>query len=118
MEFKKFDAADFIEDESDVLEFLSVAVEMGGLSDLPRALGTVMRSKGMTKIAKKTGLSREALYKSFSEDGNPTIASIDKVLKACGLRMEASFSYLDPAEQPEAFVKVEETLQTIDKREH
>jgi probable addiction module antidote protein len=66
------------------------------LSDAPedaagiaRALGDIARSKGMTEIARKTGLSRESLYKSLSDDGNPSLDTVLRVARALGLRLHA-----------------------------
>ena len=53
--------------------------------DIAHCLGIVARAKGMTSIAKETGLAREQLYKSFSEDGNPTLKNTIAVMKALGV---------------------------------
>jgi len=59
---------------------------VGGLA---RALGDIARAKGMTQVAKETGLSRESLYRALSADGNPSFATVLKVTKALGLRLHA-----------------------------
>ncbi|MEA3467043.1 MAG: addiction module antidote protein [Thermodesulfobacteriota bacterium] len=51
------------------------------------ALGHLAKKKGMTKIAKETGLNRESLYKSLSGDSNPKFATISKVTKALGCKL-------------------------------
>ena len=51
------------------------------------ALGDVARSKGMTEIARKTGLGRQALYAALSENGNPTLETLTSVLGALGLEL-------------------------------
>ena len=51
------------------------------------ALGNSARSKGMSEIARKTGLGRQALYKSLSEDGNPTLETLVAVLSVLGLEL-------------------------------
>jgi probable addiction module antidote protein len=53
------------------------------------ALGVVARAKGMTQIARQTGLSREHLYRSFSVDGNPTLRTTLAVMKALGIELSA-----------------------------
>lgn len=88
MEFNEFDAADYTDDAEDVAAFLNAALEMGGTGALPRALGTIARSKGMTAVAEKTGLGREHLYNALTDGGNPTLATFDKVLSACGVRIK------------------------------
>jgi probable addiction module antidote protein len=52
-------------------------------------LGDIARAKGMTQVAKETGLSRESLYRALSADGNPSFATVLKVTKALGLRLHA-----------------------------
>ena len=53
------------------------------------ALGDIARSKGMASIAEATGLGRESLYKSLSENGNPELATVLKVVDALGLKLTA-----------------------------
>ncbi len=57
---------------------------------ITNALGTVARAKGMTEVARKTGLSRESLYKALSAEGNPEFATILKVMKALDLKTTAA----------------------------
>ena len=57
---------------------------------IARALGDVARAKGMTQIARDSGLSRESLYKALSENGNPSFATVLKVAQALGLRLHVS----------------------------
>ena len=54
-----------------------------------RALGDIARAKGMTQVAKDTGLSRESLYRALSADGNPSFATVLKVARALGLKLHA-----------------------------
>ena len=56
-------------------------------SYIVHALGVAARAKGMTKVASDTGLAREALYRSFSEEGNPSLKSTIAVLKSLGFRL-------------------------------
>lgn len=56
---------------------------------IARALGDIARSKGMSSVARDTGLSRESLYKALSKEGNPSFATILKVAKAIGVRLHA-----------------------------
>ena len=85
----------------DVAEQLRTPDEMAAyldawLADAPddaagiaRALGDIARAKGMSQVARDTGLSRESLYKALSDSGNPSFATILKVAKALGLRLHA-----------------------------
>ncbi len=63
------------------------AFETRDARDIARALGVVARAKGMTKIAQETGLAREQLYRSLSENGNPTLETTIAVLKAIGFKI-------------------------------
>ncbi|KAA3452273.1 putative addiction module antidote protein [Mesorhizobium sp. SARCC-RB16n] len=82
----KWDAAEFLDEEA-IVAYLDAVMEEGDLHFLCKALGDVARSKGMTEVAKKTGMSRESLYKALSEKGNPSLATVVSVLAAMGLRL-------------------------------
>ncbi len=82
-----FDPARHIETEEDILYYLEAAMEGNDARHIARALGDVARSKGMTEIAKKTGLGRQALYTALSENGNPTLETLTSVLGALGLEL-------------------------------
>jgi len=56
---------------------------------IARALGDIARAKGMSQVARQTGLSRESLYKALSETGNPSFATVLKVATVLGLRLHA-----------------------------
>jgi probable addiction module antidote protein len=85
----------------DVVEQLRTPEEMAAYLDawlveapddvagIARALGDIARAKGMARVARDTGLSRESLYKALSENGNPSLATVLKVAKALGLRLHA-----------------------------
>jgi probable addiction module antidote protein len=53
------------------------------------ALGDIARAKGMTQVARDTGLGRESLYKALSPDGNPELSTLLKVVAALGLQLRA-----------------------------
>jgi probable addiction module antidote protein len=82
-----FDPARHIETEEDILYYLEAAMEGNDPKHIARALGDVARSQGMTDIAKKTGLGRQALYTALSENGNPTLETLTSVLNALGLEL-------------------------------
>lgn len=56
---------------------------------IARALGDIARAKGMAQVARDAGLSRESLYKALSETGNPSFATILKVIRSLGMRFHA-----------------------------
>ncbi len=83
-----FDAADYLDTAADQADLLSDAVDSGDARYIAYTLGAVARARGgIGKLAKEAGLSRQALHKSLSEDGNPTLDTVLKVLKALGLHM-------------------------------
>jgi len=86
---KKWDAVEHLESEEDMAAYLEAALEEGDTSLVAAVLGDIARAKGMTEIARKTGLGRESLYKALSPDGNPEFATILKVIKALGLKLHA-----------------------------
>jgi probable addiction module antidote protein len=86
-EIHDFDPAEMLRSEQAIEVFLNDAFETGNASHIASALGVVARVKGMTEIARKTGLARETLYRSLSENGNPTLETTLAVMKAIGFEM-------------------------------
>ena len=82
-----FDPARHLETEEDIFYYLEAAMEGNDPRHIARALGDVARSQGMTDIAKKSGLGRQALYTALSENGNPTLETLTSVLTALGLEL-------------------------------
>ena len=82
-----FDPANHLETEEDILYYLEAAMEGNDPKHIASALGDVARSQGMTEIARKTGLGRQALYTALSADGNPTLETLTTVLSALGLEL-------------------------------
>lgn len=80
-----YDPADALVDDDEVAVFMANALETGDAAYIAKALGVIARAKGMGQIAEQTGLSREQLYRSFSEKGNPTLKTTLAVMKALGL---------------------------------
>jgi probable addiction module antidote protein len=82
----RFDMAEYLETEEDIAYYLKATAEED-VSLLPAALGTIARARGMSDLARSTGLSRETLYKTLSEEGNPTLSTLVKVLDTYGVRI-------------------------------
>ena len=87
IELIRFDPAEHLDTVDDILYYLQSAMEGNDARHIANALGVVARSKGMTEIAKKTGLGRQALYTALSENGNPTLETLMSVLSALGLEL-------------------------------
>lgn len=86
-EFTDYDPAEALVDDETIAIFMADALETGDAAYIAKALGVVARAKGMTEVATETGLSREQLYRSFSEEGNPTLKSTLAVMKALGIQL-------------------------------
>ena len=82
-----FDPAEHIETEDDILHYLEAAMEGNDPKHIASALGDVARSKGMSEIARKAGVGRQALYSALSDNGNPTLETLVGVLNALGLQL-------------------------------
>lgn len=82
-----FDPAEHLQTEEDILHYLEAAMEGNDPKHIASALGDVARSKGMSEIARKAGLGRQALYSALSENGNPTLETLMGVLNALGLEL-------------------------------
>jgi probable addiction module antidote protein len=89
---KVWDPAEHLVTETDMAMYLEAALNEGDPRVIAAALGDIARAKGMTQIAKQTGLGRESLYKALSVDGNPEFSTIMKVISALGLKLHASTS--------------------------
>jgi probable addiction module antidote protein len=78
---------DYLQTPADVAAYLEAAFEDGDPELINHALGAVARSKGMTGIARRTGLGRQSLYKALSPDGRPEFTTVLKVVRALGLTL-------------------------------
>lgn len=87
---KPFDAAEYLDDAESQAELLSDAFDSGDAGYIRHALGVVARARGMTAIAREAGVTREALYKALSEDGDPKLSTLLGVTKALGVRLTAA----------------------------
>jgi probable addiction module antidote protein len=87
--FSSYDTADYLKSPADIRAYLEACMEEAGDDPvyIAVALGNVARAHGMVQLAKETGLTREGLYKALSADGNPSLGTVLKVLKALGLKL-------------------------------
>ena len=84
-----FDPAEGLTSDEAIAAFMTEAFASGDAGYIAHALGVVARAKGMAQIANETGLSREQLYRSFSENGNPTLKTTIAVMKVLGIELAA-----------------------------
>ena len=91
----EFDAAEYIETVEDARQHLELCVEQdpGDGSAIRAALNTIARAQNMSGLARDTELNRAGLYKALSEDGNPTLSTLLKIIGALGLRLRVSSLY-------------------------
>lgn len=82
---------------------------------IARALGDIARAKGMTAVAKETGLSRESLYRALGPDGNPSFATVLKVARAVGVRLRSEAEGIRPMASRSVRKKIRYTNEPIGK---
>ena len=87
--FTPFDAADYLDNDETVAAYLSAALEDDDPDIFLTAVKDVARARGMTQLAKDTGLGRESLYKALSPGARPRYDTILKVVKALGVTLQA-----------------------------
>lgn len=87
MKIKEFDTAEYLTNEQEIALYLEDILESGDPKLIAHALGNIAKARGMTELAKQTGIKRESLYKSLSSTGNPEFGTILKVLKALNIRL-------------------------------
>lgn len=82
-----FDPAEYLDTPEAIAEYLAAAFESGDQAVIADALGVVAKARGMTQLARDTGLARPALYRALSPNGRPEFATVLKVLQALGVRL-------------------------------
>jgi probable addiction module antidote protein len=87
--FSRWDPADHLKTRAQVAAYLDACMDEAGDDPafIAAALGDIARARGMARLAKETGLTREGLYKSLAADGNPSLGTILKVMRALGLKL-------------------------------
>ena len=87
MKLKRFDVVDFLDSDEAPVEYLNVALEENDPEYFAKALGNVVRAKGMSSVSEATGLGRQSLYRALSGDGNPRIDTLFRVLDALEVKL-------------------------------
>lgn len=89
VKFSRWDVAVSLRTEADMVAYLQACLEEApeDATLLAAALGDIARAQGMMGLAKKTGLTREGLYKALSKDGNPSLGTVLKVINALGMKL-------------------------------
>ncbi|ACX82411.1 Predicted transcriptional regulator [Aggregatibacter actinomycetemcomitans] len=87
-QLKDFDPAEYLSTEEDIQLYLNEVLQENNIELILSALGDIARTRNMSQIARETGMSREGLYKALSGTGNPTFATVIKVMKALNLQLQ------------------------------
>lgn len=95
LKLRKWDSAEHLKTEDDMAQYLEACLQEAGddAAFIAKALGNIARAKGMSQLARDTGLGRESLYKALSGEGNPSFATILKVTTALGIQLHAQSSH-------------------------
>lgn len=93
-----FDPAEYLDTPEAQAELLNDALATGDRAYILDALGIIARAKGMTELARQTGVKRGTLYHAFGSDGNPTFDTMMSVFEALGLRMAVTTAQARVAE--------------------
>lgn len=90
LKLNRYDSAEYLKDEEAIIAYLQEAIESGDVALVSHALGVVARARGMAQIAREAGVSRENLYRALSDEGNPELGTVMKVMKALGVKLSVS----------------------------
>ena len=85
----EFDMARQLKSEEDIAAYVTMVIEDGDAAELAHVLGIAAKARGMSEIAKATGLTREALYKALTPNAKPRFDTINRVCAALGVRLVA-----------------------------
>lgn len=88
-QFTQFDAADYLDNETTIAAYLTAALEDPDPDAFLVAVKTVARARGITQLAKDSGLGRESLYKALTPGAKPRYETIMKVVRALGVNLHA-----------------------------
>ena len=87
LKLTKFSVTDYLKTPKQQIAYIEAALDEDDPSFIAVALGDVAKARGISQFARDTGLSREAIYKSFRPGGNPTLETVNKALKVLGLKL-------------------------------
>ncbi|NTU43552.1 MAG: putative addiction module antidote protein [Nitrospirales bacterium] len=92
-ETRPWDVVEHLKTEEDMAAYLEAVLEEDDPTLVSAALGDIARARGMTEIARASGLGRESLYKALSPEGNPEFATVMKVVRALGLKLHVEAAH-------------------------
>ncbi len=96
IKLRKWDTVAYLKTDEDMVMYLEACIEEAGddAAFIAAALGDIARAKGMTQLAKATGLGRESLYKALSGEGNPSLGTLLKVMHALGIKLHPEIAHI------------------------
>ncbi len=86
-ELPEFDITQYIQNDADIMEYLTQVLEEGDSGELAAALGHIAKARGMTEIARVSGIKRESLYKALRPNSYPRFDTIQRVCRALGVKL-------------------------------
>jgi probable addiction module antidote protein len=92
--FTPFDAADYLDDEETISAYLTAALNDPDPDAFLVAVKTVARARGMSQLARDSGLGRESLYKALSPGAKPRYETVMKVIRALGVKLHADIAHV------------------------
>lgn len=87
---RTFTAADYLDNEETIAEYLNLALEDSNPEMLLLAIANIARARGMAQVAQDSGLGRESLYKALSDGAKPRYDTVFKVMRALGLKLQVA----------------------------
>mgnify|MGYP003333933854 FL=1 len=87
-ELALFDVAEYLKSDRDLAQYLNAVLEDGDPALFVAAIGDIAKAKGMMEISKKSGVTREALYRALKMGSQPRFETVAKVLQALGMKLE------------------------------
>lgn len=87
----RYDAVEHLRTPEEMAAYLEACLEDadGDAAFIAKALGDIARARGMSQVARDSGLSRESLYKALSGERAPSFDTILRVIAALGLKLHA-----------------------------
>ena len=87
LEVSRLDAAEYLDSPEAQAEYLSAAFETGDAAHIKQALSTLARARGMSELANDANVTRQGLYKALSENGDPRLSTLLRVINSLGVRL-------------------------------
>lgn len=84
-----FDISLYLDSPQIIAEYITQVLQDGNTDELLEAIGNIAKAKGMSQIAKDTGLGRESLYKTFQAGAKPRLETVLKVLNSLDIKLKA-----------------------------